>query len=258
MQVKDLIPFVQELAALSAEKILPWFGNHDLVVDLKEDESPVTRADRDAEAALRRRIQREFPHHGILGEEFGSESTDSEWVWVLDPIDGTKAFATACPLFGTLIGLLHRGSPVLGCIHQPVLRQLMIGDGSTTRLNGVPMRVRGTGEIEQATVLLSDVHNGDRYQNGPAQDAVLRRARIARTWGDCYGYLLLASGWADACLDPIMNPWDVLPLVPVVEGAGGVITDWQGKPCNHTGATSCVAATPGLHPKLIAALNPAR
>lgn len=248
-------PFVQELAKISGEVIRRWYGRHDLGLELKADESPVTRADRDAETVMRAAIARQFPHHGVLGEEHGNEKVDAEWVWVLDPIDGTKAFTTGCPLFGTLIGLLHHGKPILGCIHNPILGQLLIGDGKTTTMNGTSVRVRKTPTLGEATVLLSDFFNGGRYQDGAAQEALLRRARLVRTWGDCHGYLLLSTGWADVCLDPIMNPWDVLPLVPVVEGAGGVITDWQGRPCNHVGANSCVAAVPELHAEVIKALG---
>jgi myo-inositol-1(or 4)-monophosphatase len=251
-------PFLRELAEVSGDVICRWFRRKDFGLEFKADDSPVTLADREAEAIMRDRITKRFPGHGILGEEHGTDRVDAEWVWVLDPIDGTKAFATACPLFGTLIGLLHAGKPVLGCIHQPILRQLMIGDGKTTTLNGEAVRVRTTPTIEEATALLSDFHNGGRFQDGPSHDALLRRVRLARTWGDCYGYLLLSSGWADICLDPIMNAWDVLPLVPVVQGAGGVISDWQGKPCDHLAARSCVAAVPTLHAQVIAALAQSR
>ena len=153
---------------------------------------------------------------------------EAEHVWVLDPIDGTRSFAAAAPLFGTLIALLHHGQPVLGAIHQPVLRQLLVGDGRETTLNGRPVRVRATPRIEEATLLCSDVLTPAQHQDGGAFAALCRRARLLRTWGDCYGYLLLATGWADIMCDPIMNPWDVAALIPVVRGAGGVITDWQG------------------------------
>lgn len=246
--------FALELAESSGDFIRPYFANPALAVEMKSDLSPVTAADRGAEELMRARIARKFPDHGIIGEEFGNDRPDAEWVWVLDPIDGTKAFTTACPLFGTLIALLHEGRPVLGIIHQPVLRQMLMGDGATTTLNGRPVRVRPCPSFEDATLLTSDPLNPAKYQNGPAFDAVAQRARVYRTWGDCYGYLLVACGWADIAADPVMNPWDIAALVPVIRGAGGVITDWQGGapyPANST-----VAANPGLHRQLIAALNP--
>lgn len=254
MELAPYRAFIRELATESGRFILPHYGDSDLMIETKGDASPVTAADRGAEELMRKRILSRFPDHGIIGEEFGTDRPDAEWVWVLDPIDGTKSFITAVPLWGTLIALLHNGQPVLGCIHQPVLGQLMIGDNHVTTLNERPVRCRDTRKIEQATVLTSDHLNLARYQNGAASDRMLTRARLTRTWGDCYGYLLLASGHADVCLDPIMNPWDIAALVPVIRGADGVISDWQGGqpyPAAHTIA----AATPELHTAVVGALN---
>jgi myo-inositol-1(or 4)-monophosphatase len=249
-------PFIAELARRGGEFIRPFFASADLAVETKTDDSPVTAADRGAEALMRAMIARKFPAHGIIGEEFGDERADAEWVWVLDPIDGTKAFITGVPLWGTLIALKHNGRPVLGAIHQPVLGQLMLGDGNATTLNERPVRVRAAARIEDATLLTSDPLNPARHQNGAAYDALAARARLVRTWGDCYGYLLLAGGWADVMLDPVMNPWDIQALIPIVQGAGGIITDWQGR--DPVNAGSIIAASPALHPQVIAALNPRR
>jgi myo-inositol-1(or 4)-monophosphatase len=246
--------FLLELAHQSGDFIRPHFANPGLAVETKSDQTPVTIADRGAEELMRRMIRERFPDHGILGEEFGPENTGAEYVWVLDPIDGTRAFAAATPLFGTLIALLHRGQPVLGAIHQPVLGQLVLGDGAQTTLNGRPVRVRDTPRIEDATLLCTDVLSPARHQNGEAFAALGRRVKQLRTWGDCYGYLLVATGWADIMCDPVLSPWDIAALVPVVRGAGGIITDWQGR--DPMGASSLVAAGPGLHAQVIAALNP--
>jgi histidinol phosphatase-like enzyme (inositol monophosphatase family) len=246
--------FMIELAERSGDFIRPFFASADLAIAIKADQSPVTAADRGAEELMRELINRKFPGHGVMGEELGAENPDAEWVWVLDPIDGTKSFMTACPLFGTLIALMHYGVPVLGCIHQPILRQLMLGDGSTTTLNGRTVRMRGIGRLRDATLLTSDTLNLGRYQNGPACDQLISQVKLFRTWGDCYGYLLLAGGWADVMLDPIMNPWDIQALVPVIRGAGGMISDWQGR--DPVKASSIVAASPALHAQVIAALNP--
>lgn len=248
------VPFVHELAQLSGDFIRPFFADPALVVESKSDSSPVTEADRGAEELMRRVIRSRFPDHGIIGEEFGSERADAEFVWVLDPVDGTRSFAAGCPLFGTLIALMHRGQPVLGCINQPVLRQLCIGDGATTTLNGRAVRMRECRRIEDATLLASDVHKAGVHQDGRAFDALSRRAKLFRTWGDCYGYLLLAGGWADIMTDPIMSPWDTMALIPVIRGAGGTITDWQGN--DPVRGTSVVAAHAGLHRAVIEALNP--
>lgn len=244
---------MQELAVESGNFISPLFADASLPVELKDDASPVTAADRGAEQLMRAHINKTFPEHGIIGEEFGNERSDAEWVWVLDPIDGTKSFITGVPLWGTLIALLHRGLPVLGAIHQPILGQLMIGDGNTTTLNGRPVRMRPCTRLGDATILTSDPLNPARYQNGAGYDALIGRARLVRTWGDCYGYLLLAAGRADVSLDPIMNPWDIAALVPILRGAGGTITDWRGEAPYP--ASSTVASSPGLHTEVIRVLN---
>ena len=242
-----------ELARQSGEFIRPFFANPSLTVELKADQSPVTLADRGAEELMRRLIEKKFPTHGIIGEEMGNVREKAEWVWVLDPIDGTKSFMSACPLFGTLIALMHHGEPVLGCIHQPILQQLMIGDGRTTTLNERAVKMRPGESLAEATLLTSDTVNLGRYQNGAACDRLISRVRLFRTWGDCYGYLLLAAGWADVMIDPIMNPWDIQALVPIIRGAGGVITDWQGK--DPVKGNSIVAANASLHSQVITALN---
>ena len=253
MNLEPYRAFLTELAERSGDFIRPLFGAPGLAVETKSDQSPVTAADRGAEELMRTMIAKKFPAHGIIGEEFGTEHGDAEFVWVLDPIDGTKSFITGVPLWGTLVALLHRGQPVLGAIHQPVLRQLMLGDGATTTLNGRAVRCRATTRIEDATLLFSDPVNPAKYQNGAAHDALLRRAKLTRTWGDCYGYLLVASGRADICLDPIMNPWDIAALVPVIRGAGGVITDWRGQP-PYPAESTVAAATPALHAQVIKSL----
>lgn len=248
--------FLVELARASGDLIRPLFGRLEVVVEIKGDLTPVTAADRGAEELMRRMIRARFPDHGILGEEFGPERADAEWVWVLDPVDGTKSFVTGVPLFGTLVALLHHGQPVLGCIHQPILGQLVVGDGRVTTLNGAPVRCRPTRALADATLLTCDWVNPAVHQDGPAFDRLSRTVKLARTWGDCYGYLLLASGWADLVVDPIMNPWDIAALVPVVRGAGGVITDWQGGPA-YPATSTVAAATPELHAAALAALRPA-
>ena len=253
----DLTPyrtFMAELAAESGDFIRPLFGQTHLAVETKSDQSPVTIADRGAEELLRRRIAQRFPAHGIIGEEHGSERAGAEFVWVLDPIDGTKAFITGVPLWGTLIALLHEGKPVLGCIHQPVLGQLLVGDGATALFNGRAVRCRPTRRIEDATLLTSDPLNPAKYQDGARYDALIRRARLVRTWGDCYGYLLVATGWADVCLDPIMNPWDIAALVPIIRGAGGVITDWRGG-APYPAESTVASGTAELQASVLAALN---
>jgi histidinol phosphatase-like enzyme (inositol monophosphatase family) len=202
---------------------------------------------------MRDLIRKTYPQHGILGEEFGPENDSAEFVWILDPIDGTFSFARGCPLFGTLIGLLHGGVPILGAINQPVLNQLCIGNNMETMLNGRAIRLRDTNDLSQTMLLTTDLATiGDHRRQG--FEELLKRAQLYRTWGDCYGYLLVASGGADIMLDPMMNPWDILPLVPIIQGANGVITTWSGTDASQ--GNSCVAANKILHPQVLEILNP--
>jgi histidinol phosphatase-like enzyme (inositol monophosphatase family) len=245
--------FMIELATASGDFIRPFFGRADLRVDFKSDASPVTAADTGAEELMRGLIGRKFPGHGVIGEEGGTDRGDAEFVWVLDPIDGTRSFTAAVPLFGTLIGLLHQGQPVLGCIHQPILGQLLVGDNETASLNGKPARTSAVKRIEEATLLTSDPVTIAKPENRGFA-ALMGKAKLARTWGDCYGHLMVATGWADVIYDPIMNLWDIAALVPVIRGAGGVITDAKGGPAYP--ATSTVsAANADLHAQVIAALR---
>jgi len=253
MKTKEFTEFIRLLAEKSGEVIRPYFAKASFAVEIKEDQTPVTQADREAEAVMRELIRKAYPHHGILGEEFGPENASAEFVWVLDPIDGTISFATGCPLFGTLIGLLHAGKPILGAIHQPLLHQLCIGNNTETTVNGRAVQFRETRQLSEATLLTTDVASIAQYQKKEGFEKLLRQARLFRTWGDCYGYLLVASGGADIMLDPIMNPWDIIPLVPVIQGAKGVITTWSGTDASR--GNSCVAANKELHPRVLEILN---
>ncbi len=246
--------FAIELAQLSGDFIRPYFRSDHLSIELKQDRTIVTEADRGAEKLMREAIERRFPEHGILGEEYGPKNADAEYVWVLDPIDGTVSFAHGVPLFGTLIALSRRGQPVLGVIHQPILGELLIGDGTTTTLNGRPVHTRAIENLEEATVLCTDLKHVAMHQDAGRFQALIERTKLPRGWGDCYGYLLLASGRADVMCDPIMNPWDIAALVPVVRGAGGVITSWEGgEPVNAKAIIA--AATPNLHAEVLGVLN---
>lgn len=250
---ETLMPFVRKLAEQSAAVIKPYFANTHIEVETKADATPVTQADRTAELVMRELIRREHPSHGIIGEEYGNENADAEFVWVLDPIDGTKSFACGCPLFGTLICLLHEGIPILGAINQPILNQFCFGDNQTTTCNGARVNMRPTRRIEDAVLLTTDIKAIPTFQHGANFQALAERVRLFRTWGDCYGYLLLATGRADIMLDPIMNSWDLLPLIPIIRGADGVITTWDGgDPLN---GTSIVAANRILHGRVIEALQ---
>jgi inositol-phosphate phosphatase/L-galactose 1-phosphate phosphatase/histidinol-phosphatase len=199
-------------------------------IEDKHDASPVTIADRQSEAAMRRLIGELAPEHGILGEEYGPERTDAEWVWVLDPIDGTKAFITGKPSFGILIALLHRGQPVLGIIDQPVLRERWLGiKGRQTRLNGDEIGCRPCPELSQAALYATtpEMFVG---ADETAFERVRSKVKLSRFGADCYAAGLLALGFVDLMIEASLQPYYYLPLVPVIEGAGGIITDWRGQP----------------------------
>ena len=250
---EEFTRFIHRLAETSAQVIKPYFAALNLEVEIKGDETPVTQADRQAEKVMRELIRKEFPNHGIIGEEFGGENETAEFVWMLDPIDGTISFTSGCPLFGTLICLLHERRPILGAINQPILNFLCIGDNDRTTVNGNPVRMREVDSLSEATLLTTDVLAIAKHQKGEGFENLLHRTKLFRTWGDCYGYLLLASGWADIMLDPIMNPWDILPIIPIIQGANGVITSWSGKDASR--GDSCVTANKELHPLVLEILN---
>jgi inositol-phosphate phosphatase / L-galactose 1-phosphate phosphatase / histidinol-phosphatase len=218
-----------DLADAAGEAIRPYF-RQPLAVDDKPDLSPVTIADRAAEMAMRRLIARHFPEHGILGEEFGSERTDAEFIWVLDPIDGTKSFISGVPLFGTLIALAHRGRPILGIIDQPISRERWVGAaGRPTTFNRTPVRTRPCPALAAATAFSTspDMFKGT---DAAAHTRVAAAVKLVRFGADCYAYGLLALGCIDIVIEASLKPYDFSAMLPIVEGAGGVATDWQGAP----------------------------
>jgi myo-inositol-1(or 4)-monophosphatase len=248
----EAVGFIGELARAAAAVILPHYLTS-LRPDIKSDDSPVTAADRGAEQAMRALIAARYPDHGILGEEFGLENAEADYRWVLDPIDGTQAFIANCYLFGTLIALTHRGRPVLGAIHHPLTGHLLLGDGERAWLGGRTVRVRPCARIEDAVLLATDHRDMHRHRNGPAFEALTRRVRLYRGWGDCHGYFQLATGGADIMMDAVMKDWDILALVPIVEGAGGRVSAWDGG--DPVGADSLVATGGSIHDRVIEALN---
>ncbi|MCG8510405.1 MAG: histidinol-phosphatase [Rhodospirillales bacterium] len=214
----------------------------------KDDESPVTVADREAELAMRAILETECPEHGIYGEEHGQQGLDSEFVWVLDPIDGTKSFVIGKPLFGTLIALTHRGQPVLGIINCPALNDRWIGiKGRRSTLNGAAIRTRPCADIGSAWL----GSTGPQYFGSSGYSAFEKVSRSVRdtVWGgDCHSYGLLAAGTLDLVIESGLKVYDHMALIPVIEGAGGTVTDWRGNPMNMESAGDILAAgDPALH-----------
>jgi inositol-phosphate phosphatase/L-galactose 1-phosphate phosphatase/histidinol-phosphatase len=201
-----------------------------IVVDQKLDLTPVTIADRHAERAMRRLIGESFPDHGIIGEEFGRRNDDADYVWVLDPIDGTKSFISGVPLFGILIALTYRGVPVLGVIDQPIQRERWLGAaGKKTTFNGKPIATRDCATLGEATLYATSPEMFVKRNAAPFE-RLRGKVKLARFGADCYAYGLLASGFIDLVVEADLKPYDYCALAPVIAGAGGSITDWQGKP----------------------------
>ncbi len=252
--MQELIDFARHLAEESGRLIMKYYGTPVQVIS-KPDHSPVTIADREAEALMRKLIESHYPGHQVLGEEDGLSGKDgAEYQWVLDPIDGTRPFVHQVPLFGTLIGLLRRGEPVLGAIHIPPSGELCIGaQGHPTTVNGRPVRVRPTARLEEATVLYTNTQTIWQEGHGAAFQRLLGRAALVRGWGDCYGHFMVAAGRADVMIDTVLKIWDVAALKPCVDGAGGLLTDKFGK---NTGVgDSAISSNGKLHQQVIDLLH---
>jgi len=244
--------FAKHLAEISGAVISSYFRTQ-VSVDSKPDSSPVTIADKKAEELMREEIIYSFPEHGILGEEFGEHNPNAEFKWVLDPIDGTKSFICGAITFGTLIALLKNGEPVLGVINQPILDEFLIGDNTSCELNGYKTTVKKCKNLSEAVLLTTDHLNIQKYGDMEKFNSLLKKIKLYRNWGDCYGYYLLATGYADIMIDPIMNVWDFMALIPIIKGAGGIITDYYGN--DPLKGNSIIASVPEIHSEVIKILN---
>jgi myo-inositol-1(or 4)-monophosphatase len=259
MTAVDFSAFVGELATIAGETILPFFRTALSVADKGGPGSfdPVTAADHAAETAMRNLIHRTFPHHGIIGEEYGSERADAEYVWVLDPIDGTKSFISGMPAWGTLIALLRSGEPVFGMMNQPFIRERFSGDGGRAHYSGPAgerdLRIRVCASLSEAVLFTTSpllMHARDRSCFARVEAAV----RLSRYGGDCYAYCMLAAGHVDLVIETELKPYDVLPLMPIISGAGGVITTWEGD-APHVGGRIVAAGDKRVHAAAIELLK---
>jgi myo-inositol-1(or 4)-monophosphatase len=259
MTAIDFAAFVDELASVSGETIRPFFRT-ELGIENKSPAGgfdPVTAADRAAEVAMRTLIKKIFPEHGIVGEELGAERPDAEYVWVLDPIDGTKSFICGMPAWGTLIALTRRGEPIYGMMHQPFTREHFTGDGSAARYRGPAgdraLRARPCAALDDAVLLTTSpllMREHDRHRFQRVEAAV----RLSRYGGDCYAYCMLAAGHVDLVIETELKPYDVLPLIPIIEGAGGIVSTWDnGRP--HDGGRIIAAGDRRLHAKAMELLR---
>lgn len=250
MTAVDFEAFVDRLATLAGEAVMPFFRTT-IGVENKGDKSfdPVTAADHAGEAAMRQMIKQTFPSHGIVGEEFGNEDEDAEYVWVLDPIDGTRGFITGLPSWGTLIGLLKNGTPVYGVMSQPFTKERFLGDGGAARYRGPlgdrKMRTRTCAKLEDAIMSSTSprIFTGEELKAFEALEAATRSTRYG---GDCYAYCMLAAGHIDLVVETDLKPYDIVALIPIIEGAGGVITNWEGEPA-HKGGRVIAAGDRRMH-----------
>jgi histidinol-phosphatase len=228
-ELERLLDFALGLAREAGDITLKYFRSS-LTPERKADGSFVTRADREAERLIRARLAESFPLDAILGEEEGERAGSSGNQWIIDPIDGTYSFVHGVPLYGVMIGLEISGQACLGVVNLPALDEIVYaGRGLGCFWNGARARVSPTRRLEDALLLATDFGTCERYGFGPAARRLERRAAARRTWGDCYGHVLVATGRADCMLDPVMNVWDCAPLLPILEEAGGTFTDWHGR-----------------------------
>lgn len=232
-------------AKAAGQLTLQYFQQDNFQVERKSDASPVTIADRSAEQLLRERIAAQFPRDGILGEEFGASDgvggSASGFRWILDPIDGTKSFISGVPLYGTMVGVEHAGRALVGVVFMPGLDEgvyASAGQGAWRWRGAQPpvrARVSQRARLADGLFVTSQVDTFAQRGAAAAFDALQKAASLTRTWGDCYGYLLVATGRAELMADPILNVWDAAAVQPIIEEAGGTFTDWQGDPTIHAG-----------------------
>lgn len=238
MTAVDFEAFVAALATVAGEVILPFFRSTLPVHDKGRGGvfDPVTEADRAAETAMRRMIRDTFPEHGIIGEEFGDHNPEAEYVWILDPIDGTKSFVAGLPLWGTLVALEHHGQPAYGMMHQPFTRERFFGDRARATWSGHNahgtqivhhLRTRSCEGLGAATLMTTSPLLMSAEERA-AYDRVEGAVRLPRYGGDCYGYCMLAAGHVDLVVEAGLQPYDIAPLIPIILGAGGVVTTWDG------------------------------
>lgn len=226
-RLQDLLAVASEAAYRGGRRTLAYF-NANVAVEFKGDRTPVTQADREAEHVIREHIGRYFPGHTILGEEHGEAKGDPDYRWIIDPLDGTKTFVQGVPLFGTLIGVEVKGAMAIGVVYMPALEEMVAAaTGMGCTWNGRAAHVSRVARLEDAAVMVTDVAAAMRRSD--AYEKLAAATRLQRTWGDCYGYMLVATGRAEIALDPAMHPWDCGPLVTILTEAGGCFSTWAGE-----------------------------
>lgn len=253
--IQELFQFANYLAEEAGQISLKYFRKK-IAIDNKDNLSPVTVADREVELRIRELIKAHYPHHGIIGEEFASYNHGSDYCWVLDPIDGTVAFTTGKPTYTTLIGLLFKGIPLIGLIDQPYLKERFGGVSGTTFLNEEKIVVSATTEIGEARLNATTPYMFKTDYERSSFERVRKKVKLTSFGGDAYAFGLLAAGLIDIIMEADLGYYDIAALVPIVEAAGGVITDWQGNRLTHDFNGQCLAsANQQLHTKVIDLIN---
>ena len=254
-EARSWMDAAEAVARVAGEVALRHY-HRGVTVETKGDGTPVSVADRQAEEAARAWLEKHCPEDGILGEELGTTRPDARRRWILDPIDGTKTFVRRVPLWGTLVALAEGENVLAGAAYFPAVDELVVAaQGAGCLWNGRPARVSSVSRLSEAVVLTTDTRMGTPAQVSDVE-RLCTRAGLVRTWGDCYGYLLLATGRAEVMVDSIMAPWDAAALQPIIEEAGGVFTDWSGRRTAFGG--SVVATNAALGPEARAALGGSR
>lgn len=236
-----------------------YFQTDRFVTERKRDNSPVTTADKAAEEFIREQLAAKFPQDGVLGEEFGGELGTREFEWVIDPIDGTKSFISGVPLYSTLVALLHQGKSVAGVIYLPALKEIVtaaIGQGAWYARPGhdwTAAKVSQVPSLENGLFVTSQTDNFAKRGAGAGYLSLEKNAYISRTWGDGYGYLLVATGRAEAMVDPIVSPWDIAAIYPVIHEAGGLCTSWSGQ--FSLQSSDCIGSNGLVHQQVLDCLQ---
>ena len=260
-EIQARLELAVEIAREAGEITLAHFRRDDLVVERKGDDSPVTIADRRAEEHLRQRIAEGFADDGILGEELPERPGTSGHRWILDPIDGTKSFIHGVPLYSTLVAVERDGEALLGVIRIPALDETVyaaVGRGAWYLAGDrppVPAVVSEAGSLAESLFVTSEVASFDEIGRREAYDRLQAAARLSRTWGDAYGYLMVATGRAEVMVDPVVSVWDVAAVQPVIEEAGGRFTDWRARRTIHTGQAA--ASNGWVHAEVLGILGAA-
>ncbi len=232
----ELLQATADVAQLAGRTAMRWYGRG-VDVEIKSDGSPVTVADREAERVARAWLTERFPKDGLQGEEFGDERPYAHRRWILDPIDGTKAFVRGVPLWGTLIACCEGDTVISGAAYFPAVDELVVAAvGEGCWWNGARAHVSSVASLARSTVLITDDCFLDRPERGAQWRTLSSRAYVVRTWGDCYGYLMVATGRAEVMVDDIVNPWDSAAVYPIITEAGGVFTSWNGTPTAFGGS----------------------